>query len=61
MANWGIEFAKVEQCSQRQDGLLFQLEDLVKIANKFGFYDAADYLTRITESKPDKFIIFKDR
>ena len=41
---WVNELSKVSQCPQRQDSLEDQLKDLVDIANKFGFYDAADYL-----------------
>lgn len=41
---WKKELEKVQQCPQRQDGLRDQLNDLRIIANKFGFYDAADYL-----------------
>lgn len=41
---WEKQLKRVEQCAQRQDSLNEQLKDLVNIANKFGFYDAADYI-----------------
>lgn len=41
---WQEELKKIKQCPQRQDSTTDQLEDLIIIANKFGFYDAADYL-----------------
>ena len=44
MAYWARELEKVNQCDQRQDSLNDQILDLIKIANRFGFYDAADYL-----------------
>lgn len=44
MATWKEELNKVEQCPQRQDSTMDQLKDLRWIANKFGFYDASDYL-----------------
>lgn len=43
---WLKELSKVNQCPQRQDSLSHQLADLRVIANKFGFYDAADFLKR---------------
>lgn len=43
-AQWRIELDKVSQCNQRQDSLCDQIKDLRIIANKFGFYDAADFL-----------------
>jgi len=46
---WKEELKKIEQCPQRQDATLCQLEDLIIIANKLGFYDAADYIQRITD------------
>ena len=42
--DWRTELAKVANCPQRQDSLDAQLNDLINIANKFGFYDAADFL-----------------
>ena len=36
----------IEQLSQTQKPLLFQLEILRTFANKLGLYDAADYLRR---------------
>ena len=48
-SNWKIEIENVKQCTQRQDSLEEQLKDLIHIANKFGFYDAADYLKAVIE------------
>lgn len=45
-ATWREELKKVANCPQRQDSLSEQLKDLRIIANKFGFYDAADFLKR---------------
>nr|WP_288837870.1 hypothetical protein [uncultured Flavobacterium sp.] len=44
--NWKKELQKILPCSQRQDSLQNQLNDLITIANKFGFYDAADFIKR---------------
>lgn len=46
--SWKEELDKVnkDNCPQRQDSTLDQLVDLMHIANRFGFYDAADYLWR---------------
>lgn len=48
MAKWEKEVKKMEQCPQRQDSMNEQLKDLIGVANKLGFYDAADYLKEIT-------------
>lgn len=45
-SSWKKELGKIKQCPQRQDSLTDQLRDLAIIANKFGFYDAADMLKR---------------
>lgn len=44
--DWKEELKKIdrENCPQRQDSLTDQMRDLHLIANKFGFYDAADYI-----------------
>lgn len=44
---WKEELKKVKVCPQRQDSTHDQLKDLIQIASKFGFYDAADYLKSI--------------
>jgi len=44
---WKKELNKVKQCPQRQDAIVDQMIDLHYIANKFGFYDAADYIKRV--------------
>jgi hypothetical protein len=51
-ALWRDEIKKVQQCQQRQDSTGEQLADLVYIANKFGFYDAANYLKDLTKNVP---------
>lgn len=44
--SWKEELEKIdrENCPQRQDSLTDQMHDLHQIANKFGFYDAVDYI-----------------
>jgi hypothetical protein len=44
---WKKELEKVKRCPQRQDSMTDQLKDLWQIANKFGFYDAADHIRTI--------------
>ena len=44
MPQWKTEIKKVEQCPQRQDSTQEQMKDLYAVANKLGFYDAADYI-----------------
>jgi hypothetical protein len=44
---WEINLSLVPQCGQRQDSVAEQLRDLVTIANRFGFYDAADAVQRL--------------
>jgi len=46
VANWKEQLSKIEQCPQRQDSVTDQMIDLYYIANKLGFYDAADYIKR---------------
>lgn len=41
---WREAFKDVPQCPQRQDSTDEQLADLRMVANRMGFYDAADYL-----------------
>jgi len=43
---WEIELQKVDQLPQTQEALTDQLVKLWIIANKFGLYDAADYIKR---------------
>jgi len=43
----GVDLADVPQQRQRQDALDDQLHDLIYVANKFGMYDAADYLKKL--------------
>ena len=50
MAIWKEELNNVKQCPQRQDSLTDQLKDLYQIANKFGLYDAADFVRKLYES-----------
>lgn len=49
--NWKEELEKVNKCPQRQDSTLAQLNDLIIIANKFGFYDASDFLKSTCKSQ----------
>lgn len=44
VATWKEEIEKLEKCPQRQDSVKNQVKDLILVANKLGFYDAADYL-----------------
>jgi hypothetical protein len=41
---WREFFKTVPQFNQRQDSTQEQLQDLYHVANKLGFYDAADFL-----------------
>ena len=41
---WKVELAKVNQVPQAQDSTDDQLRRLKVIANKFGLYDAADFI-----------------
>lgn len=54
--NWENELKKLSQYPQRQDSLYDQLTDLIKIANKFGLYDAADYLIKQRNLRPTVFV-----
>lgn len=47
MANWKEEIKKIQKCEPRQDSMTEQLQDLIFVANKLGFYDASDYLKLI--------------
>lgn len=49
MEMWLKELTKVTQCPQRQDSVVDQLKDLYTIANRFGFYDVADYIRKYVE------------
>ncbi|MGG4495641.1 hypothetical protein [Brevibacillus reuszeri] len=51
MVNWKDEIQKIEQCPQRQDAALDQLSDLYFVANKLGFYDAADLIKHIVSKQ----------
>lgn len=46
-STWDVEVKKIKICKQRQDSLCDQLKDLSDVANKLGFYDAADYMKNI--------------
>ena len=48
---WKEELGKVKFCHQRQDSLEDQLRDLVKVANRFGFYDAADHISQMVKKE----------
>lgn len=45
--NWKNEVNKINQCGKRQDSLELQLKDLISVANRLGFRDAAAYLKTI--------------
>lgn len=47
MQTWREVLKNTPQCPQRQDSTEDQLRDLVGIANKFGFYDAADAIKNL--------------
>lgn len=44
LANWKDEIDKINTCEPRQDSAKEQLRDLHDVANKLGFYDAADVI-----------------
>jgi len=46
MSSWKEQLKKVDRCPQRHDSMAEQMYDLYMIANKFGLYDAADYIKR---------------
>jgi hypothetical protein len=46
---WYQELKKIQQCPQAQDSLQDQLLRLRIIANRFGLYDAADYLRDVVK------------
>jgi hypothetical protein len=54
MAYWLNELQKIERCDQRQDSTTGQLKDLILIAERFGFYDAADYIKNVVENDKAK-------
>lgn len=47
---WKKELKKITQQEQRQDSLTSQLNDLVIVANRFGFYDAADWIKQLNDA-----------
>jgi len=51
--SWKEELKKIDpkNCPQRQDSTSDQLIDLIQVANRFGFYDAADYLRNVFNSQ----------
>jgi len=42
--SWHEFMSTIPQFNQRQDSTQDQLQDLYNIANRLGFYDAADFL-----------------
>lgn len=46
LTSWKEEVENIKQCPQRQDSSTNQMVDLQSVANKLGFYDAADYIRR---------------
>ena len=47
---WMEFFETIRQFPQRQDSVIDQLADLRIIANRFGFYDAADFLKSVLDT-----------
>jgi len=47
VADWKGEVDYMVQCPQRQDSSIDQLRDLISVANKLGFCDAADIIEKI--------------
>ena len=43
---WKTELDKIHQCPENKDNQTQQLKNLRQVANKFGFYDAADFLKK---------------
>jgi hypothetical protein len=43
---WKKELSKINQVPQTQEDLTSQLKKLYVIANKFGLYDAADFIRK---------------
>lgn len=54
MAYWLKQLENVKQCDQRKDSTIDQLKDLILVADRFGFYDASDYLKAITNKGKTK-------
>jgi len=44
MTNWKEQVKKINDCPQRQDSTSDQMRDLYVVAQKLGFYDAADFI-----------------
>ena len=40
---------EIPELGQRQDSTAAQMEDLMKVANRLGMYDAADTISTMTE------------
>lgn len=51
MSTWDKEVDKINQCVPRQDSNNEQLIDLYYVANKLGFYDAADLIKSLITKK----------
>ncbi len=49
-SSWKDELKKISACPQRQDSLNDQLRDLVIVSNKFGFYDASDFIENMLKT-----------
>lgn len=59
---WKKEIRKVTPCPQSENSLTAQLRDLIVIANKFGLYDASNFLEtkthlRLKPKKTNDFMI----
>lgn len=44
ISDWKTELGRIKFCGQRQDSTQEQLRDLITVANRFGFHDAADFI-----------------
>lgn len=48
---WKEFIDNVDKLTQRQDSTVEQLNDLIYVANKLGFYDASDWIKENLQSK----------
>ena len=47
--DWRLQVETIRQCPQSQGSVTDQLKNLIRVANKLGFYDAADFLKEYTK------------
>lgn len=53
ISDWKTELGRIKFCGQRQDSTQEQLKDLITVANRFGFYDAADFIKELIKQQPE--------